>query len=323
MPEIHFSALDLNLLRVFDALAEEGGVTRAGARLGMTQSAVSHALGRLRHVLQDELFVRGPDGMRPTARAQEIAPRLRQGLDQLQQALAPMAFVPAETQRRFTLAIGGYVGVVLAPSFVAHVRREAPFAELRLQAITSALGDDLQSGRVDLAIGSFGRAAERFERETLFTETTVWALRAGHPAARGDRLTLETLASLPQVILATVDHARTVDGRIAGGGLERRVIWDDAGALENALIGRNWRRNVGLTVQDSQTALAVAGQTDMAALAPRRLANVFAAPYKLRLFDPPYVAAPAPLEALWRRDIGESAPLDWLRGCLRAAAASI
>lgn len=323
MPEIHFSALDLNLLRVFDALAEEGGVTRAGARLGMTQSAVSHALGRLRHVLQDELFVRGPDGMRPTARAQEIAPRLRQGLDQLQRALAPMAFVPAETQRCFTLAIGGYVGVVLAPSFIARVRREAPFAELKLQAITGALGDDLHSGRVDLAIGSFGLTAERFERETLFSETMVWALRAGHPAARGERLSLKTLASLPQVILSTTEPGRIWDGQVSSGGLERRVIWDDAGALEAALAGQSWRRNIGLTVQDSQTALAVASQTDMAALSPRRLANVFAEPYGLRLFDPPYVAAPVLVESLWRRDIGESAPLNWLRGCLRAAAAAV
>src|SRR5476649_559075 len=102
MPDINFPSLDLNLLRLFDALAEERSVTRAGARLGLTQSAVSHALSRLRHALQDELFVRGPDGMRPTARAQEIAPMLRQGLEQLHAALAPADFTPAETRRRFS-----------------------------------------------------------------------------------------------------------------------------------------------------------------------------------------------------------------------------
>ena len=77
---VHFDALDLNLLRVFEALIEERSATRAGARLGLTQSAISHALNRLRYVLKDELFVRGPDGMQPTERAAEIAPRLRQGL---------------------------------------------------------------------------------------------------------------------------------------------------------------------------------------------------------------------------------------------------
>src|ERR1700748_686087 len=104
MAEIHFNALDLNLLRLFDALAEERSVTRAGARLGLTQSAVSHALSRLRHALQDELFIRGPDGMRPTARAEEIAPKVRQGLEQLLAAVAPADFTPAETRRRFSVA---------------------------------------------------------------------------------------------------------------------------------------------------------------------------------------------------------------------------
>jgi DNA-binding transcriptional LysR family regulator len=323
MSEIHISSLDLNLLRVFGVLAEEGSVTRTGARLGMTQSAVSHALARLRHALQDDLFVRGPDGMRPTPRAQEIAPRLRLGLDQLQQALAPAVFAPARTQRRFNLAVGGYVGSILMPGFIARVRREAPLADIRLQPVRESLGDDLQSGRVDLAIGSFGRSAERFGREVLFSETTVWAIRAGHPAATGERLNLTALAGLSHVLMASSEQSQAVDGRVTGGGLERRVIWDDGGALEGALGGRNWRRNIGLTVHDAQIALAAVGQTDMVTMAPRRLAIAVADIYGLRLFDPPYVTAPVLIEALWRRDPSESAPLDWLRGCLRAAAAEV
>src|SRR5579871_4711653 len=103
MHDVHFASLDLNLLRVFDAMADEHSVTRAGARLGLSQSAVSHALGRLRAMLEDPLFVRGPEGMRPTPLALEIAPRLRQGLVQLQEALSPTAFDPAQTARRFTI----------------------------------------------------------------------------------------------------------------------------------------------------------------------------------------------------------------------------
>jgi DNA-binding transcriptional LysR family regulator len=323
MYEIHFGSLDLNLLRVFDALADERSVTRAGLRLGMTQSAVSHALGRLRHALQDELFIRGPDGMRPTARALEIAPRLRRGLDQLQSALTPAAFVPADTHRPFTLAIGGYPATVLIPALVARVRREAPFAQLRLHAGGESLGEDLQSGRVDLAVGSFGRSAESFERETLFTETTVWALRADHPCARTDALSLETLAGLPHVILATAEQGHAVDGRVFGGGLERHVIWDDRSAIEEAMAGRGWRRDIGLTVQDPHVALAVASRTDMAALTPRRLAEIFAEPYGLKLFAPPYQSDPVAVEALWRRDLSDSAAMDWLRGCLRVAAAGL
>src|SRR5260221_3576626 len=94
MNSIHFNALDLNLLRVFEALMQERSATRAGERLGLTQSAVSHALNRLRYVLKDELFVRGPEGMQPAERAAEIAPPVRQGLLQLQPAPAATGVVP-------------------------------------------------------------------------------------------------------------------------------------------------------------------------------------------------------------------------------------
>src|ERR1700760_2589964 len=115
MPDVHFAALDLNLLRVFHALSEERSVTRAGARLGLTQSAVSHALGRLRYILNDELFVRGPRGMLPTARAIEMGPPVHAALVQLQAAIAPADFSPASSERRFVLVAGTYACAVLAP----------------------------------------------------------------------------------------------------------------------------------------------------------------------------------------------------------------
>ena len=323
MPEIHFSALDLNLLRVFDALAEEGSVTRAGIRLSLTQSAVSHALGRLRHVLGDELFVRGPDGMRPTARALEIAPRLRQGLDQLQHALTPAAFVASETRRRFTIAASTYIGATLMPAAIDLIRREAPGAEVRLRPITQTVAEDLQTGRIDVAIGGFGAPAPRFAKEALFQESIVWALRADHPAAQTGALTLQDLANLPHIILASADEDRAVEGRVSEGGLERLVIWDDAGALDLALAERGWRRTIGFTAQDPITALAVASRTDMAALAPRRLALTFAEQLGLRLFEPPYPSPPAAIDILWRHDLSRSPPIEWLRGRLRAAAAQL
>src|SRR5205814_9419036 len=122
----------LNLLRVFDALFEERSATRAGERLGLTQSAISHALNRLRYVLKDDLFVRGPDGMRPTERAAEIAPRLRRGLLQVQLALAPSEFVAEQSERRFTITCTEYAGAVLMPAFIARLRAAAPNASLNV-----------------------------------------------------------------------------------------------------------------------------------------------------------------------------------------------
>src|ERR1700761_9695979 len=119
MSDAHIRALDLNLLRVFDALFEERNVTRAAHRLGLTQSAVSHALNRLRFTLGDELFVRGPAGMRATPRAAEIGPRIREGLLQLGAALSPEVFEPAETERVFSIAAGAYTCAILLPKVIA------------------------------------------------------------------------------------------------------------------------------------------------------------------------------------------------------------
>src|SRR2546423_3173705 len=150
MNSVHFNALDLNLLRVFEALMQERSATRAGERLGLTQSAISHALNRLRYVLQDELFVRGPDGMQPTERAAEIAPRLRQGLLQLQLALAPADFVPERSDRRFTITCTEYGGAALIPGLIARLRAEAPKPSLTGFPGKMWGAQRLRSGRDDL-----------------------------------------------------------------------------------------------------------------------------------------------------------------------------
>ena len=318
MSEIHFPVLDLNLLKVFDAMVEETSVTRAGGRLGLTQSAVSHALGRLRRLLDDDLFVRGPDGMRPTAKALEIAPRIRQGLQQLQLAVTPATFNPAQTRRRFTIATSSYISATLIPAAAALIRRDAPGVELRLRPLGSSLADDLQAGRIDLAISAFGVAGPRFAKEGLFRETGVWCLRADHPAAQAE-LTLEVLASLPHVLMASVDEGRVIGGSTPEGGLDRRVIWDEGGVLDEMLSRRALSRSTCIHTPDAVSALAMAANTDMAALVPRRLAAAFAGHFRLKLLESPYPSPPSVIEMLWRRDLTGSPPLQWLRGRLKAA----
>src|SRR5512144_2036769 len=121
--------LDLNLLRVFDVLLEERSVTRTGARLGLTQSAVSHALNRLRYTLNDELFLRGPAGMQPTPRAVEMGPQIHAALNQLQAALSPADFDPATSERRFSVVAGAYASAILVPPLVSVVAQSAPLVD--------------------------------------------------------------------------------------------------------------------------------------------------------------------------------------------------
>ncbi len=323
MNSVHFGSLDLNLLRVFDALIEERSVTRAGERLGLSQSAISHALNRLRYVLNDELFVRVSDGMRPTSRASEIAPRLREGLLQLQLALAPAEFDPARTERQFAIACTEYVGTVLMPPFVTRLRAQAPNAELRIRPSNMGVAEALLAGRVDMAIGSFRRVPEPFAYEPLFRETRVWVLSADHPAARIE-LTLESLAELSHVIIsATGEDEHAVNGYVMDHGLERLVTRSEIGLLQGALAAHGLRRVVRLATPHFMAALAVVSQSDMAAPLPRRLAAAFAEQYRLKLFDPPYPSPPFDIMALWHRDHGTEPAIIWLRNVLREVAADL
>ena len=312
----HLNTLDLNLLRVFEALLEERSVTRAALRLGLTQSAVSHALNRLRYALGDELFLRAPDGMRATPHAAEIAPGVLRGLRQLQTALSPTEFDPSTTARRFNVEASAYICTVFMPEVVARLRVEAPHAELRIRNVGSNLVETLDAGRADMAIGGFARIPDRFARETLFQERMVWVLRSGHPMA-DKPLTMDVLCALPHIIIALAEDADVVAGSTVEGGLERRVIWDD-GSVQRALADQGKARNVALTVPDSQSALSIVSRTDMVAFVPRRLALTFEA-FGLKLFEPPYPATSSELYLLWRKD-QDSTALSWFRSLLISTA---
>src|SRR5579875_2760748 len=206
MSQPNLNSLDLNLLRVFEALLEERSATRAAQRLGLTQSAVSHALNRLRYALGDELFVRAPEGMRATPHASEIAPGVLTGLRQLQTALSPATFDPLTTERRFTLEAGAYVCSVIMPEVVARIRAAAPHSQIRIRNSGPNLVEALDSGRTDVAIGGFVRVPERFEQAALFEDRMVWAIRADHPLA-GRPLTMDRLCELPHIIIAQMEDA--------------------------------------------------------------------------------------------------------------------
>lgn len=316
MREVHFQSLDLNLLRVFDALAEERSVTRAGERLGLTQSAVSHALNRLRYALEDELFLRGPDGMNPTPRATEIWPELRRGLLQLQHALAPTEFAPAEAERSFNIGASSYTGEVLLPRFIGRVRAMAPKIQINVRAVEPSVAEALETGRLDLAIGVFGRMADMFARETLFEERMVWAIRADHPAAC-EPVSHKVLQKLPLIVLAAGDEA--VDRERSGRLIERRALWDEL-TSDQAPLGRGARQRVRAIVDNAHAVLAIIGSSDLIALVPRRLALARSEALGLKLLDLPDPSPAAALEMVWRADQTSHPALAWLRGLLAEAA---
>ena len=299
MNELHFNSLDLNLLRIFDALLDERSVTRAGARLGMTQSAVSHALNRLRHTLDDELFVRTSDGMRPTARAVEIGPAVRAALAGLQTALTPAVFEPATAHRRFTLVAGPYTSAVLLPQVAARLREAAPFVQLRIAGPDPRLIENLDAGEVDAALIPNKAFPKRFAYDKLFEETVVWVVRAGHPAAKGP-VSLEALCDIPHIMVATPKLPADRPGLDESSSVTAQLT-DDAD-FEAMLAQRGLTRMVAMIVPDTFSALTIVARSDMAALVPRRLADLSVEAGRASLLDTPYVSPVGEVGLLHRRD---------------------
>src|SRR6201996_5239192 len=317
MSELHFNQLDLNLLKVFDALLDERNVTRAGGRLGLSQSAVSHALGRLRQLLGDELFVRRSSGMDPTPRALEIGPALHTALLQMQAALAPAGFDPASTERRFSLSAGPYGCAVLIPSLVKLLGERAPGATLQVTPYGAGTVEALDTGRVDAARMGQDTPSRRFRFQSLFTETMVWIVRHGHPLTEGE-LTLDRLRDTPHILVSGFEDPFDAEAAPGGPGLKYRRGWDRQESQPSELARRASPRKVAVLTPDSVSALAIATRTDMAALVPRRLAE--GKEGRVVILPPLQPAFTLEIGAVFREDRLVDPAVAWLSRILAEAA---
>src|ERR1700761_9320111 len=178
------NAFDLNLLVIFDAIMQAKTLTRAGQRLGMSQPAVSHALARLRHTLKDKLFVRTPEGMRPTPRAERMAGPIHQALQEMRVVLEADEFDPSEASRTFTIAANNYAARAVIPALVRHVATLAPsvVVDVRPTGRLHTL-DQLDSGAAELALEALTEGGERFKCVGLLEDDYVVILSSDHPLA--------------------------------------------------------------------------------------------------------------------------------------------
>ncbi|MCB1739316.1 MAG: LysR family transcriptional regulator, partial [Gammaproteobacteria bacterium] len=204
MHKLDNNRIDLNLLRVLHVLIEERNVSRAAARLHLSQSATSHALARLRSHFDDPLLSRTPRGMQLTSRAEALAPsvaRILQEVAVLADIGAQRSFSPADARGRVRMAVMPTVAIALLPPLMSRLASSAPHLRIELSHWTVASPADLVAGRIDLAVGP--RVTEREGRlriEPLLTDTWVCVVRRGHPAIeRG--LTQAEYESWPHVRL--------------------------------------------------------------------------------------------------------------------------
>ena len=291
---MNMSAMNLNQLLVLDALLTERHVSRAGKRLGLSQPAVSNALGQLRARLGDPLLVRGAGGMVPTARAQALMGPLRSALGTLENALAgPRAFDPARADNTFVLAATDFVELVLLPRLLARLTREAPRVQLQIRSWPyHRVPPWLETGEADLSIGFYGDLPTNHREQKLFHDEFVCIVRRHHPEV-GKRLTLKTYVRLHHVLVTAEPGS--------------------SGVADAALAARGLHRHVALRLSHFLMVPAIVAATDYVAAISERVAGTFSRLYPLRVLPPPLPLPRGTVGQAWHERTHASPAHAWLR----------
>jgi DNA-binding transcriptional LysR family regulator len=296
---MNLSRIDLNLLVAFDALLSEQSVTRAAQRLGLSQPAMSSALGRLRLLLDDAVLIRTPNRMVPTARAMELVGPVRQILQQIESAfVTPAPFEPSTSTRRFRVATNDYVELVLLPPLLRELSRSAPGVALDVVQLGPDYPEEmLQTGKLDLAIGFAHSVPAELHSQILIKDRFICAVRADHPAV-GRRLTVRQYAELPHVMVSQ------------RGGI--------TGIVDQALAMHGLERRVAATVPHFLAAPHVVAHSDHIVTLAERVARSFAGFLPLRLIKPPLVLPGFRIAMAWHARAEHDPAQKWLRETLKA-----
>jgi DNA-binding transcriptional LysR family regulator len=311
---------DLNLLRIFDALFQHGSVSAAGEEIGVSSSAISHSLGRLRELFDDELFVKGPAGMMPTARAAEIADRVAAVLTQVRDVLEPPHFKPELPGRNFKIRCNHFISWLILPYFMNRLRAAGLDIRITVQCDDGGvIADELDAGLIDLVVGTFGHVPERLASETFLTDYWTWVMRADHPA-RLSGLASEKIFQLPQLVIANSGVGRSIDGVLAESGLERPAVADKTFLGDLKTKSRyNTQVNGALVINSALVAPAILAQSDLVALLPARLATAMAKSNNLAMIDFDRPDGNFEHRLIWHRKHGADPAIAWLRSVLHAA----
>jgi DNA-binding transcriptional LysR family regulator len=285
--------VDLNLLRVFDAVLHEKGVTPAATRLGLTQPAVSNALARLRKLFGDALFVRTPRGVDATPFARELAEPVRQALALLESALAHgPGFDPATSTRAFRFYMSDLGQIEFLPPLVERVHRDAPGVRLEAVALeVEDIADALAAGALDLAIGFLPALGAPVRRQALFRDPYLCLMRADHPKIAG---------KLTRKMFLDASHALVT---YRGG---HRVI-------EEALDRAGLARRIALRVPHFTVVPMVLERTELILTLPARVARVFERRGKLKALPLPVPIPPAEVAVHWHERFEADPGNRWLR----------
>jgi DNA-binding transcriptional LysR family regulator len=297
---VHIRKVDLNLFVVFDTIYAEGGITRASGKLHLTQPALSHALGRLRELFGDPLFVRQGRAMVPTPFARNLIDPVRRSLRDLEITLHGIErFDPATTTKQFTLGVRDVLEAALLPPLMQQLARSAPGADVNaLNVDRRELAGELASGRLDAALDVLLPLPENIRRKRVLHDGMVVLARKQHPAVKR-RLTLDTYLKQGHIL---------VSSRPTGPGLE-----------DVELSRHGLERRVRLRCQHYFAACRVVQDTDLLLTMPERYAQIANRSFQHRMLPFPLEGPTLDGYLYWHANIENEPANRWLREQLVAA----
>ena len=293
---------DLNLFTVFEAIYCEGNITKAAAVLNLSQPAVSHALNKLRHQFDDQLFVRQGNEMKPTSVAKNVAADVREALHQLQVCLQQAKqFEPASARKEFTLAIHGSFEALYIPSLIDSISIEAPHINLKSKARVkrSELENKLASGDVDLAVDALIPVGDNVKHVQLAQNELVVLARPNHPAIDG-RLDLDSYLELEHIVTST---------RSTGPG------------IEDYHLGRlSIQRKIAFRCQHTLAACKVVANSDKLLTLPSNAAQMYSEMLPLSIHPMPVELPSVDVHIYWHTNVDKDPANKWLRNKMIMAA---
>lgn len=280
--------IDLNLLVVLDALLVERHVSRSALRLNMSQPAVSHALARLRALLDDPLFIRQGGGLAPTVRALELSEPLTEALTQIRTVLGPDRFEPGRTRHRFRLAMSDYGAEIVLPKLLQELRRSATGVDLAITQLSrEGMIAGVVDGSIDLGLGVFPQLPEQIHSDLLLKDEYVCLVDRVTLPPSAQSINLETYLARPHALVAVHGEASTeIDAAIHAAGYSRRV----ALVLPHWSIAPKIIAGTDLVLTVARTSLKSASTDECLAMLPSPIAlptiSFSQISHKRRLRDP-------------------------------------
>ncbi len=286
--------IDLNLLVVFNQLHNDGSVSVAAEKLGLSQPTVSNALRRLRVLLNDELFLRTTKGMEPTPYAAQLAEPIAYALNTIQRSLAsPVVFEPSASKRTFTVAMTDLGEIELLPPLMHALHELAPGVTLStVRNNRESLREEMETGQVDLAIGLIPQLKTGFFQQRLFMQRYVCLFREGHPLD-GARLTRRQFYDAEHVVVVS-----------AGTGHDK---------VHEIIDSAPEKRRVSLYVPHFVALGHIVRNSDMIATVPERYALRSSQPFGLRYLPHPVPLPTIGINMFWHAKFHREPGNQWLR----------